>query len=277
MRNRVGVVLFLALVSGLMAAYLAFRFLRQPAATPVQAAEVSTVGVVVAARDLPIGHLIQQEDIRVLEWPAGAVPDGFARDPSEVIGRGLLGSVRMNEPMLFAKIAGADTGYGLELAIAPGMRATAVRVNEVIGVAGWMHEGQIVDVLVTLDQAANMPEPVTQTVLQDVEVLRIGQVVETDDKNQSQIVNVVTLHVDPEEAERLTLAETKGTIRLMLRNPLDRDTVTTQGVRPRELIGGRRASTNTGAVVRRPAGVSVQIISGTDKSTESVSGNGSGN
>jgi len=276
MRNRVGVILFLALVSGLLAAYLAFRFLRQPTTAPVQAAEVSTVGVVLAARDLPIGHLLQQEDIRLTEFPAGAVPDGFARDPSEVVGRGLLGAVRMNEPILFSKISGADSGYGLELAVQPGMRAQAIRVNEIIGVAGWMHDGQRVDVIVTLDQGAAIPEPVSQIVLQDVEVLRIGQVVEVDDKNESVTVNVVTLHVDPEESERLTLAETKGQIRLVLRNPLDRDTVDTQGVRPRELIGGRRVATNTGAVVRQPTGVSVQIISGTSSRTESTSGN-SGN
>jgi pilus assembly protein CpaB len=277
MRNRVGVILFLALVSGLLAAYLAFRFLRQPTTAPIQAAEVSTVGVMIAARDLPVGHLLQQEDMRVLEWPVGAVPDGFARDPSEVVGRGLIASVRMHEPLLFSKISGADSGYGLELAVQPGMRATAVRVNEVVGVAGWMHEGQRVDVIVTLDQGAQMQDPITQIVLQDVEVLRIGAMVEVDDKNEPYAVTVVTLHVDPEESERLTLAETKGQIRLALRNPLDRDTVDTQGVMPRELVGGRRAATNTGAVVRRPAGVSIEIISGTTKSSTTESGGNSGN
>ncbi|MFV1987782.1 MAG: Flp pilus assembly protein CpaB, partial [Gemmatimonadota bacterium] len=199
---------------------------------------------------------------------------GFARDPSEVVGRGLIASVRMNEPLLFSKIAGADSGYGLELAVTPGMRATAVRVNDVSGIAGWMHEGQRVDVVVTLDQGAQIQEPISQIVLQDVEVLRIGQIVEVDDKNENQNVTVVTLHVDPEESERLTLAETKGLIRLILRNPLDRDTVDTQGVRPRELVGGRRVATNTGAIVRRPAGVSIEIISGTVKSTTTeTSGN----
>ncbi|MDX1394074.1 MAG: Flp pilus assembly protein CpaB [Gemmatimonadota bacterium] len=202
------------------------------------------------------------------------MPDGFARDPSEVVGRGLIAAVHMNEPLLFSKISGAEGGYGIELAVAPGMRATAVRVDDVSGVAGWMHEGQRVDVLVTFDQGANMTEPITQIVLQDVEVLRIGQLVEVDDKNQATQVTVVTLHVDPEQSERLTLAEEKGFIRLVIRNPLDRDTVDTEGIRPRELIGGRRATTNTGAVVRRPAGVSVQIISGTEKSTETVSGSG---
>ncbi|MFV1988692.1 MAG: Flp pilus assembly protein CpaB, partial [Gemmatimonadota bacterium] len=204
MRNRVGVILFLALVSGGLAAYLAFRFLRQPTTATIETAEVPTVSVMIAATDLPVGHLLQQEDMRVLEWPAEAVPDGFARDPSEVVGRGLIASVRMNEPLLFSKIAGADSGYGLELAVSPGMRAAAVRVNDVIGIAGWMHEGQRVDVLVTLDQNAQIQDPITQIVLQDVEVLRIGQIVEVDDKNESQNVTVVTLHVDPEESERLT-------------------------------------------------------------------------
>jgi len=274
MRNRVGVILFLALVSGSLAAYLAFRFLRQPTTAPVQAAELSTVGVMVAAHDLPIGHLLGQEDVRRLEWPKGAMPDGFARDPSEVVGRGLLGPVRMNEPILFSKIAGTDYGYGLQLEVEPGMRAIAVRVTEVIGIAGWMSDGQRVDVVAMLDQGAQIQDPISMIVLQDVKVLRVGQIVEVDDKNESVNVSVVTLEVDPEEAERLTLAETKGQIRLVLRNPLDRDTVSTRGVRPRELIGGRRARTNTGAVVRRPSGVSVQIISGTTKRTETTSGNG---
>jgi len=273
MRNRVGVILFLALVSGSLAAYLAFRFLRQPTAAPVQAAELSTVTVVVAARDLPIGQLLEQEDVRVLDWPKGVMPDGFARDPSEVVGRGLVGPVRMNEPILFSKIAGTDSGYGLQLAVEPGMRAIAVRVTDVIGIGGWMSDGQRVDVVATLDQNAQMQDPISQTILQDVRVLRVGQIVQVDDKNEPVNVTVVTLEVDPEEAERLTLAETKGQIRLVLRNPLDRDTVDTRGVRPRELVGGRRASTNTGAVVRRPTGVSVQIISGTAKRTETTSGN----
>jgi len=268
MRNRVGVVLFLALVSGLLAAYLAFRFLRQPTTQPVQASEVSTTRVIVAARDLPVGHLIEQQDLRSIEWPMGAMPDGFARDPEEVIGRGLISPVLMNEPVLFTKVAGPGAGYGLPLAIQPGMRATAVRVNDVIGVAGWLQNGQRVDVLVTLDQQAQIQDPVTQIILQNVEVLRVGQVVEVDDQNQPLNVTVVTLHVDPEESERLTLAETKGTIRLALRNPLDLDTVEATAIRARELVGNRQVPTNTGRIVNRPAPApTIEIISGTEKRT----------
>ena len=90
MRNRVGVILALALVSGLLAAYLAFRFLRQPTVTgPVEVQEVSSVEVIVAAQDLPAGHLLAATDVRAVGWPAGDIPEGFARSTNEVIGRGL--------------------------------------------------------------------------------------------------------------------------------------------------------------------------------------------
>lgn len=278
MRNRVGVILFLALASGLMAAYLAFRFLRQPTVTTeVQASEAPTVPVIVAARDLAFGHILQQQDVRAVEWPAAATPQGFAREPSEVIGRGLISELRMNEPVLASKIANPESGGGIPLAIREGYRAVAVRVNEVIGVAGWVSEGQRVDVLVTLDQGAQIDQPITRIVLQDIPVLRIGQVTETNDQNEAQIVTVVTLVVTPEEAERLTLAETKGQIRLSLRNPLDRDTVQTNGVEARELIAGRRVAASapvSRAAPPRPSGVSVEIISGTEKKTESTEGGG---
>jgi len=279
MRNRVGVILFLALASGLLAAYLAFRFLRQPTVSNVAvASELSTVGVMVAARDLEMGHLIEPQDVRPIDWPAGALPEGFARSSEDVVGRGLIAPVRMNEPFLASKIANVESGAGLPLGLKTGMRAVAVRVNEVIGVAGWISNGQRVDVLVTFDQSAQFTEPVTQIVLQDIEILRMGQITETNDQNEAVIVTVATLAVTPEEAEKLTLMETKGTIRLSLRNPLDRDTVETQGIRAQELINGRRVVRTTGGGTRivRPTAVSVEIISGTAKTTTEVQNSGSG-
>lgn len=280
MRNRVGVILFLALLSGLMAAYLAFRFLRQPTVTNVvQASEAPTVQVMVAARDLPFGHIVQPQDVKAVEWPAGSTPQGFARETSEVVGRGLLAEMRMNEPLLASKIASPESGGGMPLGIQEGRRALAVRMSEVIGVAGWIHEGHRVDVLVTLDQGAQVDQPITRTVLQDIPVLRIGQITEMNDQNEAVPVTVATLMVTPEEAERLTLAETKGQIRLALRNPLDRDTVQTNGVYARELIAGRRVTPSrpvSRAAPPRPAGVSVEIISGSERKTETVEGGGGG-
>lgn len=273
MRNRVGVILVLALVSGLLAAYLAFRFLRQPAVPGVvQASEAPTVQVVVANRDMNFGEFVTEQDIRVIDWPASVVPDGFASDPQQVVGRGLLMPVRLNEPFLSSKIANPEAGAGVPLGIEEGMRAMAVRVNDVIGVAGFIQPNQRVDVLVTLDQAA-VGEPVTQVVLQDIQVLGIGQMTAVNDENQAVLVPVVTLLVDPADSERLTHAEDRGKIRLALRNTLDRDTVETQGVRTRELISTRRVTTPVGTrrtVPRQPTGVSVRIFRGTSESVEEV-------
>lgn len=281
MRNRVGVILVLALVSGLLAAYLAFRFLRQPAVPGVvQASEAPTVQVVVANRDMNFGELITEQDIRVIDWPASAVPEGFSSSSEQVVGRGLLMPVRLNEPFLSAKIASPEAGAGVPLGIEQGMRAMTVRVNDVIGVAGFIQPHQRVDVLVTLDQgAAGIGEPITQVVLQDIQVLGIGQMTAVNDENEAVLVPVVTMLVDPDDAERLTHAEDRGKIRLSLRNTLDRDTVETRGVRTRELITTRRVTTPAGArrvVPRQPTGVSVEVYRGPAKSVEQVEGGGGG-
>lgn len=280
MRNRVGVILVLALVSGLLAAYLAFRFLRQPTVPGVaQASEAPTIQVVVANRDMNFGELITRQDIRVIDWPASVVPEGFSSSPEEVIGRGLLLPMRLNEPFLSAKIASPEAGAGVPLGIAEGMRAMAVRVNDVIGVAGFIQPHQRVDVLVTLDRGEQIPEPVTQVVLQDVQVLGIGQMTAVNDENEAVLVPVVTLLVSPDDAERLTLAEDRGKIRLALRNTLDRDTVETRGVRTRELLTTRRVTRPSGArrvVPRQPSGVTVEVWKGPAKSVEEVEGGGGG-
>ena len=280
MRNRVGVILVLALVSGLLAAYLAFRFLRQDTVPgAVQAAEAPTVQVVVAARDMNFGELVTDQDIRVIDWPASSLPEGFASSPADVVGRGLITPIRLNEPFLSSKIASSEAGHGIPLGIEEGMRAMAVRVNDIIGVAGFIMPHQRVDVLVTLDEDPGSSEPVTQVVLQDLEVLGIGQMTEVNDENQAVQVPVVTLIVNPDDAERLTMAETKGQIRLVLRNSLDRDTVETQGVRRGELITGRRRAAPTGprrTGPRQPTSVSVQVFRGTQETVEEVPPGGGG-
>lgn len=284
MRNRVGLILGLAVVSGLLAAYLAYRFLRQPTLTqPAEAAEVTTVNAVVAARDMPAGTMLQADDVLAIAWPSGNLPQGVARDPGEVVGRGLIEQVRRNEPILASKIAAPGTGHGIQLSIPRGMRSVAVRVNDVIGVGGWLHPGMRVDVIVVLDQGAQIDEPTTQTVVQDVTVHSVGQINDTNDENEAVLVTVVNLVVDPDQAQKITLAETKGTIRLALRNPLDRDTIDLQDLRARELLTGRQRSIVSTGPVRRAAPVptsrSVEIIRGTEKETQEVenrSGGGGG-
>lgn len=280
MRNRVGVILFLALASGLLAAFLAFRFLRQPAMPGVvQAAEAPTVGVVLAAQDLEPGQMVTQQDIRMVDWPAGSVPEGFSTSPDEVVGRGVILPIRINEPLLSTKLASREGGAGLQATIAPGERGVAVRVNEIVGIAGWIRAGMRVDVLVTLDQGSNIDEPITKLVLQDVLVLGIGQNLVRTEQDEPLPGQVVILAVYPDEAEQLTLMATKGSIQLALRNSLDRDTVDTRGVVARELIAGRRAPTSSGprrVVPRQPSSVTVEVYRGSDRKVEAVDPGSSG-
>jgi pilus assembly protein CpaB len=164
------------------------------------------------------------------------VPPGAIGDAAAVVGRGLIEGVVENELILEGKMAPKDAGAGLPPAIPPGMRALSVRVNEVIGVAGYVLPGTRVDVVVTISPGS---EVTSKIVLTNVLVLAAGTKIERDlENNQPISVTVVTLLVNPEEAERLTLATTEGRIQLALRNPLDQAAPPTPGIRPTGLIAG---------------------------------------
>ena len=153
MRNRVGYMLAAALVTGGIAAYLAYSVLQEPGEAESRAAtDVEVVDVAVAARDMGAGTVLQSEDVKLVEWPARSVPSDFSRSPSEVVGRGLLSDVKTNEPLMASKVASKEAGGGLPVTIPPGKRAMSVRVDDVVGVAGFVLPGTRVDVLVTLDQ-----------------------------------------------------------------------------------------------------------------------------
>ena len=203
---------------------------------------IPTRPVVVAASDLDIGAELRREDIRIIDWPANAVPANAISDPKDVIGRGLVLPVIENEPFLPMKLASKEAGAGLPPVIPPGLRAVSVRVNEVIGVAGYVLPGTRVDVVATVSPTGNGADMTSKVILTNVQVLAAGTKIERDtDKNKPMPVSVVTLLVNPEEAERLTLASTEGKIQLALRNPLDKTMPATPGVRPSALLGIRRA------------------------------------
>lgn len=270
MRNRIGMVLLLALLSGGLAAYLAFTVLRNPANPVAEGQAERTVEVAVAARDLTVGSILAPEDIRMIRWPATAVPPGYATSPTEVTGRGVITPVRMNEPLLSTKLSLPEAGGGLPIAIQEGQRGVSVKVDEVIAVAGFTQPGTRVDVVVTLDRVGNIEEPITQIVLQDIEVLAAGQVYQPNPNGEPTPVTVATLNVTPEQTEKLVLASQKGRIQLALRNTLDRDSVETEGSRVATLLprgqpvasGPRRAPvSNT---------ISVEVIKGTQRESQSV-------
>ena len=191
---------------------------------PVKTVSLPTQPVVVAAADLELGAELRPDDLRVVEWPASAMPTGAFSTPDEVVGRGLVMPVIQNEPILPMKLAGKDAGSGLPVVIPEGKRAVSVRVNDVIGVAGYVLPGTHVDVLATASPTDKQVDTTTKVVLTNVQVLAAGTKMEQDAEQGKPVsVNVVTLLVTPEESERLTLGATEGKIQLALRNPLDKD------------------------------------------------------
>lgn len=239
--------LLLALTSGGLAAYLALRYLRQQA-TPLLA-ETHQGDVVLATRDLPVGHVIVDGDVKVIGWPGEALPEGYLGATAGALGRGVIMPLHPNEPLLESKLAPKDGGGGLPVAISEGMRALSVRVDEVISVAGFVVPGTRVDVLLTMADANDAKEAVTKVILQNVLALAAGQSVEKDKDGRPQPVGVLTVLVTPEQAESLALASNQGKIQLALRNTLDTLHIKTDGARAGSLLSLRPAS---GPAVSRP-------------------------
>jgi pilus assembly protein CpaB len=262
---RVFLVLALALTAGGVLAFGTYNYVSS--AAPAETVTMPTKSVVVAAADMSMGDEIEKSDIRIIEWPANAVPQNVISDPNEVIGRGLLMPVIQNEPFLPMKLASREGGQGLGVAIPPGLRAVSVRVNEVIGVAGYVVPGTRVDVLATVSPTQNQKDMTSKVILTDVQVLAAGTKIEQDVESKEPIpVNVVTLLVNPEEAERLTLAASEGKIQLA-RNPLDKGTHDARRqpsglLEPPPIRSVSTHCTGSSAQSAAAAGSTVEIISG---------------
>ena len=234
-RIRVFVVLAVALGLGGTFALATYRYIQN---RPVREVSLPTTPVVVAAANLVLGTELSKEDLRVIAWPSDAVPAGAFKDPQELVGRGLVQSVTLNETVLPGKLSPVGAGAGLPPVIPEGKRAVSVRVNDVIGVAGYVLPGTHVDVLATVNPTNQETDITSKVVLTNVLVLASGTKIEQDvESNKPISVSVVTLQVDPMEAERLTLASTEGKIQLALRNPLDTTAPPTPGIRPAALLG----------------------------------------
>jgi pilus assembly protein CpaB len=201
--------------------------------------QVETQPVVVASNDLFLGAELKNEDLKLLQFPKGQAPEGAFASQQELVGRGLIVSVVKGEPILSAKVAPKEAGAGLPPVIPDGMRAVSVRVNEVIGVAGYVLPGSRVDVITTVSPTNQQQDMTSKVVLANVLTLTSGTRMEQDQKDGKPVqVTVVTLAVSPEQAERLALASTEGKIQLALRNPLDQSAPATPGIKPSGLLGG---------------------------------------
>jgi pilus assembly protein CpaB len=232
--TRTFIVVGVAVVAAAVASLGAYEALKR---MPVREVEVRSLYQVVAAHDLPMGTLITKDNIKLVPWPASSpVGKGFTKIES-VINRGLIDSVVANEPLTETKLASLEAGAGLPPSIPEGMRAVSVKVNEVIGVAGFVVPGTHVDVMVTLDR--NSEDSMTRVVVSDVQVLTAGTRYDQEKARDGQPMptSVVTLLVMPEDAERIALAATEGQVMLTLRNPMDRKPTETTGVRTSALLG----------------------------------------
>lgn len=267
---RVFIVLGVAIGLGGTFALATYRYIQN---TPVREVSLPTTPVVVAAADLALGVELRREDLRVIAWPADAVPAGSFRDPQEVVGRGLIQPVARNETVLPSKLAPVGAGAGLPPVIPEGMRAVSVRVNDVIGVAGYVLPGTRVDVVATVSPTNQQTDMTSKVVLTNVLVLAAGTRIERGvDEGKPISVSVVTLLVAPADAERLTLASTEGKIQLALRNPLDATAPPTPGVRPAVLLGYAppRPALRPAARPAPPPPPTVEIIRGDKRAQEVV-------
>lgn len=241
-KRRKWLALVLALVSGGAAGWLALNYVRQPVMAVASPDGGQTSRIVVASRDLPLGTVLTPNDVKLVVWPGDAIPPGYSLRIEDVVGRGVIQNVSANEPLLASKIASKEAGGGLPITIPEGMRAVSVKVDEVIGVAGFVLPGTRVDVLVTLNPTSEREDMSTKVILQNVQALAAGQTIQRDVNGEPQTVTVITLLVSPEQAEQLTLASTEGRIQLALRNTLDTAEVDTEGVQARTLVNAPNAA-----------------------------------
>jgi pilus assembly protein CpaB len=230
---RLLIVLLVAIVAAGVASFTAYRAIQN---LPVREVEVASVQAVVATRDLPIGSLLTKDDIKTVAWPARAVVPGSFTTIDPVVNRGLVVPVSENEPITETKLAAAGTGAGLPPTIPQGMRAISMRVNEVVGVAGFVLPGTRVDVLVVMRMQEGS---LSRIVLSNITVLAAGTRYDQKAQKEGQPIPtaVVTVLVTPEDAERLALAGNDGAVTLVLRNPLDAEPVKTPGARTVSLMG----------------------------------------
>jgi pilus assembly protein CpaB len=251
--HRVYAVLAAAVLLGLGAAFLVWRtVLRQP--VDLQASEEASpsVQVVAAAVDLPVGTLLTEEKLRLIPVRGDHLPPGTFSNQTPLIERGVIVPMVANEMVLESKLAPQGAGAGMPTVIPAGMRAVSVKVDEVIGVAGFVLPGTRVDVLVTVQPSDEEADPVTKLVLQNVQVLAAGESIQHDSEGKPQSVTVITLLVNPDDAEKLTLSANEGLIQLALRNVMDQDSVLTSGSDVGSLVS-RRTPARPAAPPSRPA------------------------
>lgn len=223
-------------VAAVLAGSITYLFYRRISASNQQR---KAAQIVVAANDLAMGATLSQKDVTLADWYSDALPAGAFTKPSDVIGRPLLYPMSAKQPVLQKDLGVEGAGIGLAGKLPEGMRAVAIRSNDIIGVAGFVYPGSHVDLLMTFTPPGSLnSQPVTETVLQNVEVLTAGQTIEPDPQGKPQSVGVVTLLLTPADAQKLQLASGEGNIQFVLRSGADQKTPELKPTRLDELVIG---------------------------------------
>lgn len=236
MRSRGLWMLLIAALAGVAAVVLAARWMQG------QGAEQGRIAV--ASADIELGGRISSEMVRMTDWPKDSVPQGAFSDPSRLHGRVVLVALQRGEPLTEARLAPVGARGGLSAVVPEGRRAMTVRVNDVVGVAGFALPGTYVDVMVNTQaegaQRGDRDRSISKIVLERILVLAVAQEADRD-ATKPKVVNAVTLEVTPRDAEVLDLARSVGTLSLVLRNHADPGNAPTQGATKIELLGPGRA------------------------------------
>lgn len=277
MNRRLLTILLIAFVIAGVCAWLVYRLVgvRVAASKPM-----ATTRIVAAAKDIPLGAVLTTADLTTITI-SGSAPKGAILKPEDAVGRGVISEIYQGEPILDSRLAGVGSGGGLAPAIPDGMRACAVKVDEVVGVSGFVIPGMRVDVLVsgvppTATGGNNSQTMETQTLLQNIEVLSAGTDIQKDAEGKPQQVQVVNLLVTPEQAESLSLASNSLKIQLVLRNPLDTQIAKVPPTAMTNIFSSTAPPPSTAAAPRRNEGARrkpapktfTMIVSNGSKTTE---------
>ena len=257
--------LLAAVVAGIVATFTIHRYVSVKTTVPVAA----TRQVFIATADISPGTALSGQAVKAVNWPQEVIPPNCASTMREIEGRVVKGPIPQGNPILFSMLAPVGTAAGLSGILEDGKRALTVKVDEVAGVAGFIHPGDHVDVLVDLP-LKEQSEHYSKTILHDISVLTTGQIWEQTGGNKPMVVNTVTLELTPDDAEVLNLASNEGKIRLALRNRNNKTIAQTPGVTTSFLLNG--GVKKEPPVAAQPARVekkiekTVEVIKGLDRS-----------
>jgi pilus assembly protein CpaB len=271
MNRRVLAILLVAFIIAAACTFMVIRLIRNQT---TGGRPPATTRVVAAKSDIKLGAILTADNLTSIEIsgipPKGTIPD---KEKSKAVGRGVLSDLYEGEPIIENRLAAIGSGGGLAATIPPGMRACAVRVDEVVNVSGFVTPGMRVDVLISgtpPGQQNASQGTLSRTLLQNIQVLSAGTDYQKDAEGKAKTVQVVNLLVTPEQAEILSLASNQVKIQLVLRNPLDTKVAVVPGTATSNLFSGENVTPAKllGAKKAAPRYITVVVINGSKITTE---------